>query len=356
MAIIQYAKRDFDVFCPDLGSKEFTASKFKRHFDIELTNHCNTSCIFCPRDSISRKGFITFETFKKAVQRIEEAGYPPEITICGVGEPLLHPQLVDFVAFLSERRLNSNLKTNAFLLDKSLSQKLINAGLNHLGPSLSHIEDAYFKIHKLDFETVKSNVLNFIDVSAGRCEVTLSITLCEHNENDLDQLIAYWEELGVKRFLIYDNVNRGGSLNQNYHFQDNKKYYAKAQRVMAENRIDSLCLLPYIVTYIGWDGGYYMCTSDFDKKHPLGDVSVTSIAAIDIIKKRYLSGYHPVCNNCDISIMNRIREVLCRMEIGEASFLELKNLIEYFRALQDKQMRIRRFFYFNKQPMFGNMF
>lgn len=351
MAIIQYAKRDFEVFCPDLGIKDFKPSEFRRHYDIELTNHCNTSCIFCPRDAISRKGYIDENTFEKAVQKIEEAGYPSEITICGVGEPLLHPMLANFISYLSDRGHYSNLKTNAFLLDEKTSQKLMYAGLNHLGPSISHIDEAYFKIHRLDFNVVKSNLMKFLEISEGKCEVTLSITLCDENENDIEKLVEYWEDLGVKRFLIYDNVNRGGALDKNYNFSGNSRYQGKAQRIMAENRIDPICLLPYIVTYIGWDGGYYMCTSDFDKKHSLGHVKANSIEEVDLVKKKLLSEGHMVCRDCDISIANRIREMLCRHETGNASFLELKNLIEYFQTLQENQKQLRRSFYFHKKKM-----
>ena len=65
--------------------------------DIEVTNHCNTNCIFCPRQAIGKKGYMDFKTFKKAVDRLLEVKPLPATNICGLGEPLMHPEIVEFV-------------------------------------------------------------------------------------------------------------------------------------------------------------------------------------------------------------------------------------------------------------------
>ena len=74
----------------------------QKFIDIELTNNCNALCAFCPRDKTPETGFMDFKTFKKAVERAENDHTPPIIHLCGLGEPLLHPDIIKFVKYLSD--------------------------------------------------------------------------------------------------------------------------------------------------------------------------------------------------------------------------------------------------------------
>jgi MoaA/NifB/PqqE/SkfB family radical SAM enzyme len=63
---------------------------------IELTNCCNFSCIMCSNMKMRRKkGFMKYETFKKALDRCKEAGIT-EIKLYATGESLMHPEFMKF--------------------------------------------------------------------------------------------------------------------------------------------------------------------------------------------------------------------------------------------------------------------
>ena len=40
-----------------------------RTIDIEITNRCNATCHFCPRDATPHQGIMDVDTFDKALQR-----------------------------------------------------------------------------------------------------------------------------------------------------------------------------------------------------------------------------------------------------------------------------------------------
>lgn len=310
-----------------------------RHFDIELTNACNAACIFCPRDKTPKQGFMNFETFAQAVERIGELEDSTIVHICGLGEPLLHPNVAEMVAHLSKKGLPPSITTNAYLLKKELSHRLVDAGLKEIVCSVSGIDDDYKKIHRLDFEVVKRNILDFIEVSKGRSDIALSMTLCDPIKEEIGRLEAYWKSLGIHRFVIYDQSNRGGALDVGYDFVDNEGFCDEAEAILIGNRIDYFCLAPYFFNFIGWDGNYYMCCNDYRKRLPLGSVFEYSIKEIDSIKAQSLKKKLDICRNCDRSTTNRIRDILFRIKKNEATQSELDERITELKGMQETHDR-----------------
>ena len=48
--------------------------------NIELTNHCNFNCWFCPRHAMSReKGMMDYEQFKQMILNLSSADFLEEI-------------------------------------------------------------------------------------------------------------------------------------------------------------------------------------------------------------------------------------------------------------------------------------
>ncbi|MBK8289162.1 MAG: hypothetical protein IPK95_11455 [Cellvibrionales bacterium] len=45
-----------------------------RNIDVELTNRCNATCDFCPREKTPKQGFMSMEVFEQTVRRIQELG------------------------------------------------------------------------------------------------------------------------------------------------------------------------------------------------------------------------------------------------------------------------------------------
>ena len=72
--------------------------------DLELTNRCNASCSFCPRDAMPQLGTMTPEIFEQALARCVEFApiarktrNEPVVVFCGTGEPLLNRNIPNYV-------------------------------------------------------------------------------------------------------------------------------------------------------------------------------------------------------------------------------------------------------------------
>jgi MoaA/NifB/PqqE/SkfB family radical SAM enzyme len=88
--------------------------------EFNLTEHCNLSCYACDHASpLLPRRFATVESFSKDVAALSRVFHSQQFRIVG-GEPLLHPQLVDFLLELRRIKIADAtvVITNGVLLDR----------------------------------------------------------------------------------------------------------------------------------------------------------------------------------------------------------------------------------------------
>lgn len=104
--------------------------------NLELTNHCNLHCSFCPTGNGLMKrarGFMSDAIFSRA---LDTAGALEFVLLFQWGEPLLHPDF-DKLALAARRRgLRALLTTNGTLLDDRRVRRLLDAELDRVTISI----------------------------------------------------------------------------------------------------------------------------------------------------------------------------------------------------------------------------
>ncbi len=93
---------------------------------IEVTDICNIHCEGCYRQFMT--GHKTLEELKKEVLFFKQWRNPDNFSIAG-GEPLIHPQIVDLVAFMAKEGIKPVILTNGQALTPELLHELKKAGL-----------------------------------------------------------------------------------------------------------------------------------------------------------------------------------------------------------------------------------
>ena len=117
---------DFKPSCEPAGEPIFA--------NIEITTRCNLRCVFCARTASGRLAAdMSLQAFGRILDLLPHAY---RITLVGLGEPLLHPEVVECVAMAAAQGRRVSLATNALLLTPDLSQRLIAAGLDGITFSL----------------------------------------------------------------------------------------------------------------------------------------------------------------------------------------------------------------------------
>lgn len=91
-------------------------------FNVDIVNHCNLNCKCCGHFSpLATPEFLDPNEFKRDLERIAHltGGIIERLELMG-GEPLLHPQLIDFITISRDlfQEAEINICTNGILLEK----------------------------------------------------------------------------------------------------------------------------------------------------------------------------------------------------------------------------------------------
>ncbi len=88
---------------------------FPKHVKLELTNHCNLSCSFCPNKNQTRaRGYMSFKLFKKVVDQC--VGNVDMISLHFMGESLMHKDVNKCIDYVKDVGIKAVLSTNATFL------------------------------------------------------------------------------------------------------------------------------------------------------------------------------------------------------------------------------------------------
>jgi MoaA/NifB/PqqE/SkfB family radical SAM enzyme/pimeloyl-ACP methyl ester carboxylesterase len=173
--------------------------------NIEITTQCNLRCAFCARTVGDRPvADMSPETFRRILDLLPHAY---RITLVGLGEPLMHPALPELVAEASGLGRRVALVTNALLLTREYSQRLIDAGLGSIAFSLdaSTTELASKVRAGTDLGVALENIRTFNELAADRpisraVFSAVSVSTLPYLE-DLIRMVA---DLGVHVLMLTD--------------------------------------------------------------------------------------------------------------------------------------------------------
>ncbi|HTZ16967.1 MAG TPA: radical SAM protein, partial [Dissulfurispiraceae bacterium] len=131
---------------------------------MELTNICNFSCEFCPDSKMKRqRGMMPLETARAILDETGRAGIAKTVHFHVMGEPTLHPSLIDITAYAGDKGIESCLTTNGSRLDGSMLQELIRAGVGRIIVSLQTPDVNTFSLRGakgLTFDEYSENILH----------------------------------------------------------------------------------------------------------------------------------------------------------------------------------------------------
>ena len=172
--------------------------KFKNVY-VEITKACNLKCKFCPSQYNNSHKYLSFDEFKHIIDEIKD--YANGIYLHVLGEPLLHPELFDFIDYAS-KYLKVSLTTNGHLIKKHYL-RLANSPLYVLNISLQsliHSNNAeieeYFKMLDLLIKERKNKLAIHLRIWNDKGDNTTSKL-----NNKLDELIKKYH------FAEYPYVN-----------------------------------------------------------------------------------------------------------------------------------------------------
>ena len=196
---------------------------FPIQIDFELNSSCNLRCPMCPISAESPKGkgkstWFDFELYKQIIDYSYKEG-TRAIKLNYINEPLIRKDIIKFIEYArSAGILDIYLSTNGILLNKEISNELIDAGLTRLQISIdAFTEETYQKVRPGgELKTVITNLKNFLEIKKQKKKITpltrVNFVKTSLNESELDKFISYWSNevdmIGVQEFVKPTKVKK----------------------------------------------------------------------------------------------------------------------------------------------------
>jgi MoaA/NifB/PqqE/SkfB family radical SAM enzyme len=298
------------------------------HIDVEATNRCNADCYFCPRDQTPHQGLMSMETYERTLARCIEfrddvlrgfgEGYGAVINLCGLGEPLLNKLTPTFARMATDEGFKVTVSSNAALLDEKRGRALLDAKVAEIAINISDLGDDYEDIYNLPFERTFENILNFREMAGDACIVRI-VLVDHHGDSDhISEMVKFWQDAGMSEFIGFPMMNRGGALNfDGFDYTSNDLLTRAEDLTPAGQRF--ACSAPFTGQFVGYDGNYYLCCSDWKKEVILGNVGEHSIAGIALDKLARVNNRDAVCAVCNLDPLNRIVDAIKALDEGDES-------------------------------------
>jgi len=131
--------------------------------NIEITTRCTLGCAACARTQLKLQSrFMSRENFRRVLAQLPHAF---RIVLVGLGEPLLHPEAIDFIRLAVAEGRRVGLVTNAMTLDAEMARALCASGLASITFSLDAVDQATAERVRLgsDMRRISANIRALIE-------------------------------------------------------------------------------------------------------------------------------------------------------------------------------------------------
>lgn len=312
---------------------------------VEITNACNFKCTWCPDEIMDRRrGFMKKEKIFGLMDEIGEKrswlGPLFPVKLHQMGEPMLHPDLVEIVEHAESRGVAIELNTNCGLITKDKIEGLYKAGLTNLILSYQTPDPASFKTRKaprLVFDEYRDKVRLAIDrrvATGARTNVEIDIMNTKHVGDQTivsedEQAIAFLEDWiqfaqGLEREHGLEPRNHDWDQIRSAHFLDqdeNGSRYTLLDGIHliwkrchswgnviggdgeraeipltkptpgldSEASANTYCPAPYDQFVVQWNGDVVSCCTDYEGRTKAANVFSSSVEDVwksEVIRQR----------------------------------------------------------------------
>lgn len=242
--------------------------------DLSVTDLCNRSfghpnaCVFCPRADPqvypNQALHMPLSLARKMADELHGLNYEGAVVLCGFGEPLLHPEIVDLVAAFGRHKLHLEIVTNGDRLKPHVIEALSAAGTS------------FFTVSMYD------------------------------GSHQVETLTKAFEEAECKDFILRDRWH-GPELDYGLKLTNRAGTVKVGNQPLAEG--DAECFYPSYSLAIDWNGDALLCVQDWHKRVKFGNAALQSLLEIwnstaihkrrmRLIKGRRIESPCRDCNAC----------------------------------------------------------
>lgn len=197
------------------------------HVQIEMSDRCNFQCKFCEIKNHREFNDFPIEKLYDVLDQLERDELPGGkifmVSLSGVGEPLMHKDIVKAVAYAKSKFPFVGFITNGFFLTEDMVDQLLGYDISYITISLNGVDaDVYKKFQgyglkdpKATMDRVIKNIRYLLkrrDELGKKTEVRIPYIVTEDSEGHVNEFIKYWKDNGhevlihLKRLLEWHDV------------------------------------------------------------------------------------------------------------------------------------------------------
>ncbi|MBF4692919.1 radical SAM protein [Fusibacter ferrireducens] len=171
---------------------------------LELTDACNLNCTMCYRHSwIEKTQHMPKEMVERILTQIEGIESIDEIVVGGIGEPSIHPQIIEVLERLKSYKVS--LTTNAVSLTESMREAIVEY-VDQLVISIDGLAQHFYEIRGISLEGVLEQVKLINELKKKQSNQSLQLifqmVLSATNKEDVFGIIDLASEYGVSQLII----------------------------------------------------------------------------------------------------------------------------------------------------------
>jgi MoaA/NifB/PqqE/SkfB family radical SAM enzyme len=299
---------------------------------VDLSPNCNLKCTACVHadptslptpdlrgQNFTPKQFMNPTEFETIISSCSP--YLSAVSLYYLGDPLIHPQLSEFIRIANAYSVNTHVNTNfSFVLSDSRIESLVTSGLTHFTACMDGFtQETYSKTRvNGNIDLVKNNLKRLIEYKIkhnSNIHVEVQYLSFDHNRHEVDLARNFCRDLGPVTFTIIR-----GYLNN---YCDTNEQYVSVLKYYSDTLLPK-CFWPYFSTVIKYNGDVIPCCfhrmgeaySSYHHNHSLGNVIQTSVTDVwnsisyqnlrkamkhpKYIKAKDSSGISHFCDGCNV--------------------------------------------------------
>lgn len=286
---------------------------------IEPTNVCNLRCPLCVTGNGSMErpyGRMDFVTYKKLIDEVGDRVW--YLVFFNQGEPYLHRQFNDFVAYAKQRGIYVTTSTNAHYFDEENAAAVVHSGLDTLIVSVDGATQETYAQYRVggSLEKVKQGLRNLAAAKKRLRRKTpfifVQFLVMKHNEHEIAAMAQLAAELGADRFLKKNvQVETFAEAQQWLPRAERYRRYHLSENDFVVKRGRGVCMRPWLTTMVNWDGTIAPCCFDKNGHHITGDlrtdanfVAIWNSETYSCFRQNMLTRRETIdiCKNCNQGI------------------------------------------------------